>query len=47
LKVQLPIESDRSPSPPQFHQLNDRRWRRHSTADAELDEFGHIEATAA
>ncbi|MGD0464278.1 MAG: hypothetical protein ABSB74_17485 [Tepidisphaeraceae bacterium] len=34
-------------SPPQLHQLNQRRWRGHSAANAELDEFGHIEPTAA
>jgi hypothetical protein len=46
LKVQLPIESDRSPSPPQFHQLNQRCWRRHPAADAELDKFSYIDPPA-
>jgi hypothetical protein len=32
------------PSPPRFHQLNERCWRRHSAAGAELDEFGHVDA---
>jgi hypothetical protein len=36
----------KSSSPPHLHQLNQRCWRRHSAADAEFDEFGHIEATA-
>jgi hypothetical protein len=36
----------RPPSPPQFHQLNQRCWRRHSAPDAELDEFGHIDPPA-
>lgn len=33
-------------SPPQFHQLDQRRRRRHPAANAESDEFGHIEPTA-
>jgi len=40
------MEFDRSPSPPHLHQLNQRRRRRHAAADAEPDEFGHIDPSA-
>jgi hypothetical protein len=33
-------------SPPQLRQLKQRRWRRHAAADAELDEFGHVDPPA-
>ncbi|MGA2441453.1 MAG: hypothetical protein ABSH08_10875 [Tepidisphaeraceae bacterium] len=33
-------------SPPQLHQLNQRRRRRHAAADAKLDEFGHVDPPA-
>jgi hypothetical protein len=45
-KRHRPIEFDRSPSPPQFHQLDQRRRRRNAAADAKLDEFGHVDPAA-